>query len=214
MKLRIFGLSLLLAGGALPSLADQASAWNKDPQHPALEYRVKCRRETAVVEWRSSYPGSLTLRTAIKSHAFNDSYDGAEDVTVAPGSVTETSLETMACAPGAFQIRVTHFEMAPPAPASRPGAAAVAAKMRPPAPTVAPYVPPVDDLPAVSPEAIAAVTPGMKQREVERRLGPPASKLTIPEPGEFIETYRYQVANSRSSIVRFENGVVTDISTR
>jgi len=212
MKLRIVSLTLLLAGGALSSLADESSPWRSDPQHPDLQYRVKCHREAATIEWRNGYPGSLTLKASIKSKTLNDSYDGAEDVSVAPGGVSDTSLETMACAPGAFQVRLTHFEMAPPPPKPKPSPVA-AAKAPNPVPTVAPYVPPVKG-PEISQQAIAEVKPGMQQEEVERRLGPPASKLTIPEDGEFIETCRYMVANGRSSLIRFSNGVVTDISTR
>lgn len=212
MQLRIVSLTLLLAGGACLSLADESSPWRSDPQHPELQYRVKCHREAASIEWRNGYPGSLTLKAAIKSNTLNDSYDGAADVSVAPGGISETSLETMACAPGAFQIRLTHFEMAPPPPQPAPRPVA-AAKAPNPVPTVAPYVPPGKE-PEISPRTIAEVKPGMQQEEVERRLGPPASKLTIPEDGEFIETCRYMVADGRSSLIRFSNGVVTDITTR
>ena len=213
MKLRIVSLTLLLAVGALSSLADESSAWRTDPQHPDLQYRVKCHREAATIEWRNGYPGTLALRATIKSNTLKDSYDSAEDVSVTPGGVTDTSLETMSCAPGAFQIRLTHFEMAPPPPKPAPRPVAAAVKAPNPVPTVAPYVPPVRG-PEVSPQAIAEVKPGMQQEEVERRLGPPASKLTIPDDGQFIETCRYMVADGRSSLIRFSNGVVTDIITR
>jgi hypothetical protein len=213
MKLRTSNLLILLAAGALSSRAENASAWRADPQHPALQYRVKCHRDAATVEWRNGYPGALALKASIKSNTDNSPWDSVEEVTVAAGASAQTPLETMYCSPGAYQIRLKTFVMAaPPAPPPPPPATVAApVKAAIPLPTVSPYVPAVN-LPEVAPETLASVQPGMKQDEVERKLGHPTSKITIPEPGEFIETYRYLVANGRSSVIRFSNGVVTTIT--
>jgi hypothetical protein len=215
MKPRTLSLIVLLAASGLLSLGQNSSPWQPVTQHPQLQYRVKCEREAATIEWRNGYPGALTLKASVRG----SEWDSMEDVTVAPGGSGQTELETMFCSPSAFRITVTRFSMAPPPPPppSHP-ASSVAAKADvgnpPPPPLVAPYEPPEKDLPEVPSELVASVKAGMKREEVLQKLGPPASKLTIPEDHEFIETFRYRVAQERSSVIRFSNGVVTDITTR
>jgi len=51
----------------------------------------------------------------------------------------------------------------------------------------------------------------MKQEDVAQKLGPPLSKVSIPEDGQLIETYRYNTVDDKISIVRFSNGAVTEI---
>jgi hypothetical protein len=205
VKLPVIGLVISCS---LPLLGEIASEWQPVSEHGQLQYRVTCRREIATVEWRSGYPGQVTLSASINSEAPGASYDSSENVTVAPGGSAKSPLETMACYPGTYRIRVTHFVMAPPPPpapaGANPGPTPVATKAAAPIPTVAKYQPPVNDLPDISPEALASVATGMQRDEVVRKLGPPISKLTVPEPGEFIETYQYRVTN----------GVVRDIEVR
>jgi len=212
---RLSAISLVISC-SLPLLGEIASEWQPVSEHAQLQYRVTCRREIATVEWRSGYPGQVTLSASINSEAPGASYDSSENVTVAPGGSAKSPLETMGCYPGTYRIRVTRFVMAPP-PAPPPAGAnptPAPVKPAPPVPTVAKYQPPVNDLPDISPEALASVATGMQRDEVVRKLGPPISKLTVPEPSEFIETYQYRVTNGKSTIIRFLNGVVRDIQIR
>jgi hypothetical protein len=62
-------------------------------------------------------------------------------------------------------------------------------------------------------EALESVKAGMKESEVLQNLGEPLSKLSIPENGTLLETYRYGVARDRTGTVRFANGIVTEIVT-
>jgi hypothetical protein len=211
-------LALSLTACGLPLCGDIASTWRPDTDHPELRYRVTCHLEVATVEWHNGYPGQITLSASLRSDVVGAAYDGnTENIVVAPGATTESTLETMACYPGSFRIRVTRFVMAPPpAPPDQKDTKAEPApeKAAPPVPLVSRYVPPIDAVPDISPEALAAVATGMPQAEVLRKLGTPLSKLTVPEPGELVETFQYHVTNGKSTIVRFSNGVVTGIQTR
>jgi len=212
------GLVTTLTACSLALFGEIASPLRPDADHPGLQYRVKCHLEVATVEWHNGYPGQITLSASVKSDVVGAAYDGNnENIVVAPGATTESTLETMACYPDSFRIRVTRFVMAPP-PAPPPEKDAKAApppeKAAPSVPLVPRYVPPVNAVPDISPEALAAVAIGMPEEEVIRKLGPPLSKLTVPEPGELVETLQYRATDGKSSIVRFSNGVVTGITTR
>jgi hypothetical protein len=214
MMRRPFGLIVLLAAGGLLALSQSSSGWKSDTHHPKLEYRVKCQREAATIEWRNGYPGEITLKAAIGGSG----YDGAEDVTVAPGGSAQSALDTMSCSPDSFRVALSSFSMAPP-PSPPPSAPAspvrVPAPDAPPqVPLVARYTPPVNNFPETSVEALASINKGMKQEEVLRKLGPPISRLTIPEEHELIETYRYRLVDDRYGLIRFSNGVVADIVGR
>jgi hypothetical protein len=122
----------------------------------------------------------------------------------------------MECSPNSFRVALTRFSMAapptPPAPPPPPAASAAAAINPPLVPSLLPFEPETEKLPELTLEALAGINVGMKQQQVVQKLGPPASKLTLPEEGELIETYRYRIVNSKITIVRFSNGTVTDIA--
>jgi hypothetical protein len=66
-------------------------------------------------------------------------------------------------------------------------------------------------LPQITLEALESVKAGMKKAEVLQNLGEPLSKLSIPEDGMLLETYRYNVAPNHTGTVRFAIGIVTGI---
>jgi hypothetical protein len=211
------GLITALTACSLPLFGEIASPLRPDVDHPGLQYRVKCHLEVATVEWHNGYPGQITLSASVRSDVVGAAYDGNnENIVVAPGATTESPLETMACYPDSFRIRVTRFVMAPPPPPAQTHAKAAPTpeKVAPPVLLIPKYVPPVNAVPDISPEALAAVTTGISTEEVLRMLGPPLSKLAVPEPGDLVETFQYQVTNGKSIIVRFSNGLVTGIQTR
>jgi hypothetical protein len=210
-KLRLLPLALLLhavcAGESTPQ-------WLSDSQHPSLEYRFHCGRGAETIFWRNSYPGAVTLKARVRSSY----YDGVEDVHIDAQGVAKSDLETLYC--GSFRVTVISFSMsAPPiqrTPAPKPAApaaAAPAATVQPPVPTLVRFEPRTEPLPQITLEALESVKAGMKQAEVVRSLGEPLSKLSIPEDGTLLETYRYNVARDRTGIVRFANGIVTEIVT-
>jgi hypothetical protein len=211
MKFRTISFLFIIANVSY-SATESASGWRSDPQHPQLQYRVRCFREAATVDWRNGYPGQVRFRASIKS----PSYDGPEDVRIAPGASEQTKLETMECSPNSFRVALTRFSMAapptPPPPPPPPAAAAAAASNPPLVPSLLPFEPETEKLSELTVEALAGINVGMKQQQVVQKLGPPSSKLTLPEEGELIETYRYRIVNSKITIVRFSNGTVTDIA--
>ena len=111
--MRLSVISLVI-GCSLPLLGEIASEWKPVSEHAQLQYRVTCRREIATVEWRNGYPGQITLSASNQQRSPGATYDGSENVTVAPGGSAKSPLETMGCFPGTYRIRVTHFVMAPP----------------------------------------------------------------------------------------------------
>jgi hypothetical protein len=73
------------------------------------------------------------------------------------------------------------------------------------------FDPQTEPIPEIAKEALAEITPGMKQEEVRRRLGAPLSSLSIPDNNGVIETYRYNVTHGQTGVVKFANGIVTGI---
>jgi hypothetical protein len=211
MRLRTFCLTLLLAGVARSSQADDSmTGWIADRVHPQLEYRFKCVRGGLTIEWRNSYPGAVTLTARIKG----SSYDGDENVVIPPSGSARSSPETMYCTAEFFEMTEKRFSMAPPPP---PAAATAekpsGQKPNQPAsslPTVAPWAPPAK-IPELPREAFAAIQIGMQREEVLHRIGAPTSKLSIPEENELVETYRYPVSPGLAGAIRFSNGVVTEV---
>jgi hypothetical protein len=199
-------LFLFLTAGSLTLPGQSVSAWAADPQHPQLQYRVKCSGGAATVEWRNGYPGEVTLKARVRS----DTYDGTEDLTVEPGSSGTSDVDTLYCSPGSFRITVARFAMKPPT-SPGPVGSMPSVPQEPVVPTVSRYTPP-RKLPEVAADTFASVEVGMRQEDVVRKLGAPESKVSIPEETELIETYRYRVAPDRVGIIRFSNGVVKEIS--
>lgn len=199
--------ALLLSGCALSLQASATSGWIADALHPNLQYRFICNREALSIEWKSSYPGAVTLRARIKG----SNYDGQEQVAIPPEGKATSNLETLYCSPESFEMTEKHFAMASP-PAPTPAKSTELAK--PPAPTpptVAPWTPPAP-LAELAPEALAKVHVGMQRQEVLRRIGNPISKLTIPEDNDLVERYRYPVSSGRIAVITFSNGVVTEVT--
>jgi hypothetical protein len=209
MPIRALFLTLSLCGVALSSQPDSVTGWIPDRVHPQVQYRFKCYRGGLTVEWRNSYPGAVTLKANVKS----SSYDGDEQVTIAPGGTATSSPETMTCSAEFFQITEKRFSMAeppPPAPSAASGKPEEAKEPAPVLPTVAPWVPPAKIV-ELAPQALASIRVGMKREEVLRRIGNPTSKLAIPEENELVETYRYAVSGGLAGSVRFSNGIVTEV---
>lgn len=208
-KLRFLPLALLLPTVCAGETSPQ---WLSDAQHPSLQYRFQCGKGAETVVWRNGYPGAVTLKARVRS----SSYDGVEDVHIEAQGVAYSNLQTLYC--GSFRVNVTSFSMsAPPIPqpaAAKPAAPAAAAPLataQAPVPTLVRFEPRTEPLPQITVEALASVNPGMKKAEVLQNLGEPLSKLSIPEDGTLLETYRYNVAPNRTGTVRFANGIVTGI---
>ncbi len=136
--MRTISLALLAAGCALSFQA--TSGWIPDSQHPSVQYRFKCTREALSIDWRSSYPGAVSLKARVRG----SNYDGDEQVVIPPGGTVTSSLETLYCTPESFQVTEKRFSMAAPPPpviaSTKPGEPAKPAP--PPPPTVTAWTPP------------------------------------------------------------------------
>jgi hypothetical protein len=208
MLLRTFFLTWFLCAVVLASEPDSSTGWMQDRPHPQVQYRFLCFRGSLTIEWRSSYPGAVTLKANVKSSG----YDGDEHVVIAPGGSATSSPETLNCSAESFQITEKRFSMAAPPPPPAPAAGAKSDQPKepvPPLPTVAPWIPPAK-LVELAPAALASIHVGMKREEVLRTIGNPMSKLAIPDENELVETYRYPVSPGRTGIVRLSNGTVTE----
>jgi hypothetical protein len=214
MKLPLAHFTLIVA--ALPILAAETEpGWRADPRHPDMQFRIKCHRESATIQWRNNYPGAVMLKASIRS----GTYDGVETVNVAPGGTAETPLETEYCSATAFRIVVGNFVMAPPPPAP-PAPASATVPAGPKAPPAAPpppvlYIPryqPPQALPTVAREALESIRVGMDRDQVVRALGQPASGITIPDDNELRETLRYSLKDDRFGVIRLSNGVVAEVA--
>jgi len=206
LHLNLF-LTLFLGGCALSLRADSSSGWIPDRAHPEVQYRLKCTRGALNIDWRNAYPGAVTLKVNVRG----SEYDGDEQVMIPPGGSAVSDVDTLGCEASSFQISERRFSMAPPPPPAVPLKSSEPAKPAPPAPpTVSPWIPPAH-LPELSPQAIASIHVGMKQQEVLRTLGNPVAKLSIPEENELVESYRYPVLSGKVAIIRFSNGLVTEV---
>ena len=206
-KLRLLPLALLLNAVCA---GENGPQWQTDAQHPLLEYRFQCGKGAETVFWRSGYPGAVTLNARMRS----SSYDGVADVHIDAQGVAHSDLETLYC--GRFQVTVIGFSMSrppiPQPPAPKPAAPATAiTTVQSPVPTLVRFEPRTEPLPQITLEALESIKAGMKKAEVLQNLGEPLSKLSIPEDGTLLETYRYNVARDRTATVRFANGIVTGI---
>lgn len=206
--MRTLFLALFVSGCAVSLQADSISGWIPESQHPGVQYRFKCIREGLTIQWRSTYPGAVTLKVRVRGSA----YDGEEPVVIPPGGSATSNLETLYCSADSFQITEKRFAMANPPPALPPKSAEPAQRTQPAPtpPTVSPWIPPAR-LPELAPEAFASIQVGMKQQEVLRTIGNPVSKLAIPEDNELVESYRYAILSGRAGIIRFSNGIVTEV---
>jgi hypothetical protein len=103
----------------------------------------------------------------------------------------------------------TEAESAPePAPAAAP---------KPPAP---PAFPLVQAVPAGPPQKnltgteFTQIHVGSGEKEVLSVLGPPASRIVVPDDGHLHETFQYWVKGSLMGTVRLDNGHVVQIETK
>jgi len=215
MKLRTLHLAGVVVASASFSAGQtgpQIGAWISDAQHPELQHQFRCDRGALTILWRNGYAGAVTLRAAVVS----STYDGLEDVQIPPGGKAESKPDTLYCSLGSLRVTTKKFSMAaPPSPPPQQLASGVkppvpAPEEAAPAPLVLKFDPP-EKLPETPLDALAAITVGMKQEDVAQKLGPPLSKVSIPEDGQLIETYRYNTVDGKISIVRFSNGAVTEI---
>jgi hypothetical protein len=204
--MRTLFLALFVSGCAVSLRADSISGWIPDSQHPSIQYRFKCIREGLTIEWRNSYPGAVTLRFRVRG----SDYDGEDQVLIAPGGTAASNPETLYCYADSFLITEKRFSMANPPPPAVPAKSSEPAKPAPALPTVSAWIPPAR-LTELAPEVFASIRVGMKQQEVLQQIGNPVSKLAIPEDNELVESYRYPVSSGRAGIVRFSNGVVTEV---
>jgi len=208
MRLQTLSLALFLSGCALSLQADSVTGWIADRAHPEVQYRLKCTKGALNIDWRSAYPGAVTLKFNVRG----SDYDGDDQVVIPPGGIAASDVDTLGCYAPAFQITEKKFSMAPPPPPAAPAKSLEPAKPAAPvAPTVGQWIPPAH-LPELAPEAIASIHVGMKQQEVVRTIGNPVSKLSIPEENELVESYRYPVLSGRVAIIRFSNGLVTGVA--
>jgi hypothetical protein len=208
MPLRSLSVALFLGGCALSLQADSATGWIPDRAHPDVQYRLKCTQGALNIDWRSAYPGAVTLKVSVRGSG----YDGEEQVVIPPGASANSDVDTLGCYAPAIQITEKKFSMAPPPPPAVPAKSSDPAKAPAPVvPTVAPWIPPAH-LAELAPEAIASIHVGMNQQDVVRTIGNPVSKLSIPEENELVESYRYPVLSGRVVIIRFSNGLVTEVA--
>lgn len=208
MHLRTLSLALFLTGWGMSLQADSVTGWIPDRAHPEVQYRLKCTRGALNIDWRSAYPGAVTLKVSVRG----SDYDGEEQVQIPPGGSATSDVDTLGCYASAFQITEKKFSMAPPPPPAVPAKSSEPAKAATPVvPTVGRWIPPAH-LPELAPEAIASIHVGMKQQEVLQAIGNPISKLSIPEENELVESYRYPVLSGRVAIIRFSNGQVTEVA--
>jgi hypothetical protein len=204
--MRTLFLVLFVSGCAVSLRADSMSGWIPDSLHPGIQYRFKCIREGLTIQWRSTYPGAVTLRYRVRG----SDYDGEDKIAIPPNGTATSNPDTLYCSADSFLINEKRFSMEnPPAP-SGPANSPAVAKPAPVVPTVSAWIPPAR-LAELAPEAFASIQVGMKQQEVLLKIGNPVSKLAIPEDNELVESYRYPVSSGRAGIVRFSNGIVTEV---
>lgn len=199
--------SLLLAACSV-AIADDGL--RKSPGHPQLEYRISCAKGSVSILWRNGYPGALSLKARVKSKT----YDGVEDVQIAPGGTATSDPDTMSCSLDTLSVSVVKFSMALPPPAKlakMPDAAPKEDPAQTAVPTLIQFDPHAEKLPEIAPEALTQVSKGMKQEDVVAKLGLPASKLSLQDDGIYVESYQYRLAGDKISIVRFSNGIVSEI---
>lgn len=198
------------------AMAAEGSGWRKDPQHPQLEYRISCQGGSSLtILWRNGYQGAVSFKFRAKS----DSRDGIDDAKIAPGETFLSDLDTMYCSLSSLRVSVVKFSMAapPPPPPPPPAAAKPAepAKKELAAPEVVLsgplFDPKAEKLPEIGPEKLAAVSKGMTKEDVVAKLGLPASKLSVRNDGEYLESYQYRLGSDKIGVVHFTNGTVTDI---
>jgi hypothetical protein len=208
-------LTFILIAGAALALAGDGTGWRKDPGHPQLEYRISCSKDSLSILWRNGYPGAVSL----KAHVRSETYDGFEDAKVLPGGTFKSDPETMYCSLSSLNVSVVKFSMAAPPPAPKPTVADNKTNPSPadsPAPEVVPPLVLFDShaekLPEIAPEKLAQISTGMTREDVVAKLGPPASKLSTQNDGEYLESYQYRLGGNKISVVRFLNGAVSEVT--
>lgn len=65
-----------------------------------------------------------------------------------------------------------------------------------------------------TPEEFASVKVGATEKELIAALGPPSSRVTIPEEGHLLETCQYWAKGKQLGTVRLDNGQVVTVESR
>ncbi len=94
--------------------------------------------------------------------------------------------------------------------APRRGAAEYAS-IKPPAPVVAYQEPPRKEPTA---EELASIQVGASEQELVSTLGPPESKVTIPDDGHLVQICQYWSKGKQLGTVRLDNGQVVNVESR
>ncbi len=201
--------TLFLSCSVLSLGADSVTGWITDRAHPDVQYRLKCTKGSLKIDWRNGYSGAVTMKVSVRG----SDYDGDEQVVIPPGGSASSDVDTFGCYAPGFEIEEKKFSLGPSRPPAAPAKSLepTATKLAPQAPTVAPWIPPAK-LPEVAPEALTAIHVGMKQQEVLQKIGNPLSKIAIPEDNALVESYRYAVLSGKIGVIRFSNGVVTEVA--
>ena len=109
------------------------------------------------------------------------------------------------------------------APASRRPTPAPVSEYRRPTTANPPAVAPVVIVPIVvpepprkepTPEQLASVKIGATASEVLKTLGPPESRVTIPDDGHLLEICQYWAKGKQLGTVRLDNGQVVTVETK
>jgi hypothetical protein len=94
--------------------------------------------------------------------------------------------------------------------APRRGAAEYAS-IKPPAPVVVYQEPPRKEPTA---EELASIQVGASEQELVSTLGPPESKVTIPDDGHLVQICQYWSKGKQLGTVRLDNGQVVNVESR
>ena len=94
--------------------------------------------------------------------------------------------------------------------APRRGAAEYAS-IKPPAPVVAYQEPPRKEPTA---EELASIQVGASEQELVSTLGPPESKVTIPDDGHLVQICQFWSKGKQLGTVRLDNGQVVNVESR
>jgi hypothetical protein len=127
-------------------------------------------------------------------------------------ALTENAPDRPTAILDARRAAAQHGSEAESAPAPGPATAP-----KPPAP---PAFPLVQAVPAGPPqknltgEEFAQIHVGSAEKEVLTVLGPPTSKIVVPDDGHLRETLQYWVKGSPMGTVRLDNGRVVQIETK
>jgi hypothetical protein len=147
-------------------------------------------------------PASATAAPAKKKHSGTSGTD----------ALTENAPDRPTAILDARRAAAQHTSEAESAPEAAPVTAP-----KPPALPAYPLVqavPPGPPLKNLTGEEFAQIHVGSAEKEVLTVLGPPTSKIVVPDDGHLRETLQYWVKGSPMGTVRLDNGRVVQIETK